>query len=400
MVLSEALVTPRLVAWARERAGLTPDVLAKRVGTKAAKVVAWEAGSVRPTFKQAQKLAAATHVPFGFLFLPKPPVTELGIPDLRTVPGELPFAEDPNFVDELQSFQFKMDWYRAFRSKKGLPPLAFVGRFKERREATRIAKDMRETLGLTADVQSKAKTADAFLSVLVDRAEQVGIWVARSGVVGNNTSRPLNVDVARGFAITDPLVPLVFVNAQDARAAQIFTLAHELAHLWVGESGISDPFADASAEKRVASVEAVCNSVAAEFLVPEDRFRASWRDDESLGDNATRLATEFKVSRIVVALRARELALIDLDTFTEFLAQERRQWKRQKEDTSGGGDYYRSAKTRNGPSFFFDVISAAQSGDLLLREAGRLLDIKPRVVRKRCTKRWLRLPTSGRLMAG
>jgi transcriptional regulator with XRE-family HTH domain len=136
------MVNPRLVAWARERAGLTLDVLAKRVGTKEAKITAWEAGSSRPTFKQAQKLAAVTHVPFGYLFLPKPPVTELGIPDLRTVPGERPFDEDPNFVDELLAFQFKMDWYRVFRTKKGLGPLAFVGRFKQRRDAIKIAKDM------------------------------------------------------------------------------------------------------------------------------------------------------------------------------------------------------------------------------------------------------------------
>ena len=218
MLVSEALETPNLVAWARERAGFSVEALAKRVGTKKAKIDSWETGSARPTFKQAQKLAAVTHIPFGFLFLAKPPVTELGIPDLRTVPGKLPFAADANFVDELHSFQFKMDWYRAFRTKKGLTPLAFIGRFKEKRDVLQIAQDMRETLGVTEDVQSQAKNAETFLTLLVERAADVGIWVARSGVVGNNTSRPLNVDVARGFAITDRLVPLVFVNAQDCQA--------------------------------------------------------------------------------------------------------------------------------------------------------------------------------------
>ncbi len=376
--MSEALVTPRLLTWARERAGLPVDVMAKRAGTTVAKAGAWEAGDARPTFKQASRWANVTHVPFGYLFLTEPPREELPIPDLRTVQRASSPGESADFLDALRDVQFKMDWYRVYREELGASALPFVGRFRDSPTVDAVAKDMRRVLG--GAESERARSFDEFLTKLVKRAEAAGIWVMRSGVVGTNSSRPLSVELFRGFAISDPIVPLVFLNVRDARAAQIFTLAHELAHIWIGESGISDAFSTPMTGR--AGVESLCNSIAAEFLVPREEFRREWDADVGLLENAARLSTRFRVSRIVIAIRARVLNMVAETDFQEFLASERARWRQEREDSPGGGDYYRTARSRNGDGFVRAVLGAAASGGLLLREAGRLLDMKPKIVRE------------------
>ncbi|UEM07807.1 helix-turn-helix domain-containing protein (plasmid) [Skermanella rosea] len=81
--MSKALVSPEMLRWARERVALSIDVLAQKLGTKPEKLTAWGEGGSQPTFRQAEKIAAVLHVPFGFLFLPEPPEEKLPIPDLR-----------------------------------------------------------------------------------------------------------------------------------------------------------------------------------------------------------------------------------------------------------------------------------------------------------------------------
>lgn len=380
--MKEALVTPRLLTWARERAGLPVEVMAKRAGTTPKKAELWEEGEARPTFRQAARWATVTHVPLGYLFLPTPPEERLPIPDLRTVRGSVGPSENADFMDELRTVQFKADWYREYRKKRGGTALGFVGRFRNNYATDAIARDMRDVLGVGADARAATRNWEEFLAVLTERAESAGIWVMRSGVVGNNTSRPLSVEAFRGFAISDPLIPLVFVNARDARAAQIFTLAHEFAHLWLGKSGISDALSEPMDARNAKGVESLCNAVAAEFLAPKEDFRREWAKADDLASNAARLSARFRVSRIVIAIRARTLGLVDEETFQEFFDAERARWRKEREDSTGGGDYYRSARSRNGHGFYQAILACAERGELLLRDAGRLLDMKPKSVRE------------------
>ncbi|MEO5374548.1 MAG: XRE family transcriptional regulator [Alphaproteobacteria bacterium] len=373
--MAQALVTPEILKWARMRAGLPLDELAKKVGSSSDVVAAWEAGESRPTFRQAEKFAQATYVPFGYLFLSKPPKEDVSIPDLRTTAGTRPLEVlDVNFMDALRDVQFKLDWYRDYRIDHGHGKLPFVGRFDRSAKPAEVAEDMRRTLGVGPSEREQAHTWEDYFRLLIARAEAVGIWVMRNSVVGN-TKRPLSVDVFRGFAISDPIVPVIFVNSRDAKAAQVFTFAHELAHVWLGESGISDSFRTSRLK-----IERLCNAAAAEFLVPEAEFKKTWDRDSGIEENVGDLSKRFRVSRIVIAIRARDLGLIRQSEFDAFFDAERQRWSQERADPKSGGNSYRTAKVRNGGGFLTAVLASAMSGDLLLRNAGALLSMTPKTL--------------------
>jgi Zn-dependent peptidase ImmA (M78 family)/DNA-binding XRE family transcriptional regulator len=374
--MPEAYVNAGMIRWARERASLGIDTLARKIPTKPERLLSWERGEARPTFKQAEKLAHVARVPFGYLFLQAPPEERLPIPDLRTCPDAPPPHLDADFMDLVQDVLFKFDWYRDFILERGAEPLSFVGRFRKNTAVKSVAKDMAKVLGVDDEVRGETRGWEDYLRILCARAEAAGIWVMRSGVVAGNPHRPLSVDVFRGFAIADPISPLVFVNGRDAKAAQVFTLAHELAHIWLGESGVSDPIAGRSVRR---GVEAKCNRIAAEFLVPETAFLQAWHREASIEENAGLLAAGFRVSRFVIAIRALGLKLIDEEEFDSFHRQEQRRWARQRENRDGG-NYYRTVPARMGQNFTQAVVNSAMSGEVLLRDAGALLNAKPKTV--------------------
>jgi Zn-dependent peptidase ImmA (M78 family)/transcriptional regulator with XRE-family HTH domain len=376
--MAEALVSPEVLRWARERAAIPVDAVAEKLKTDTAKVLAWEDGAARPTFKQAEKIAAFFHIPFGFLFLPEPPVETLPIPDLRTRNGMPREGFSADVLDLLRDVMFKRDWYRDYLENHGAEPLPFVGKWPADAPAEVVAKDINTVLG-TNPGEFATGTWEQHLSHLFDRCEDVGIWVMRTGYVGSNTRRTLNVSDFRGFAIADKLAPLIFINGRDAKAAQAFTLAHELAHIWLGKSGVSDPYLNRAGDHET-GVERKCNAIAAEVLVPRSLFLFAWDGRRSLEWNAQALSQRFKVSRVVIARRALDCGKITWDEHQAFFEQEKRGW--QKQDDAGGGNFYATAPVKNGKRFTRAVLHSAMSGDLMLRDAGSLLHMKPATVQK------------------
>ncbi|MCZ4091700.1 ImmA/IrrE family metallo-endopeptidase [Sinorhizobium psoraleae] len=211
------------------------DVVAKKIAVKPERVENWILGDDRPTFRQAQSLSAALHIPFGYLFLKEPPEEKLPIPDLRTVGSDPASRLDSNFRTLLSDVLFKRDWFKEFVGEYDGKEVEFVGKFGLDDDPKEIAADIRVTLYGEAG-EPETPNWEKHLRVLITKAEEAGIWVMRNGVVGSNTHRPLAVSQFRGFAISDPVVPLIFINGKDAPAAQIFTLAHELAHIWLGRA--------------------------------------------------------------------------------------------------------------------------------------------------------------------
>ena len=375
-MMAEALVNPSVLLWARDRARMEPSLLADKTHVRTDRLLDWEKGTARPTFKQAQDLAKVLHVPFGFLFLPSPPKETLPIPDLRTVENRATGWLSPDLRDVLADVLRKQDWYREYLVDQGAGFLPFIGRFTSEDLVVDIAADVTKTLDLTAADRDHAKNWEEFLNLLIDRAEMASVWVMRSGIVGSNTHRPLDVDEFRGFAICDKIVPAVFINGKDVKVAQAFTLMHELAHLWLGESGISDFSISHSSDADQNRIERKCNAVAAEVLVPATLLREHWNRQKPIADNAGRLSTYFRVSKVVVARRAYDLKLITWETYDAFYQTEADRWRKKTEGNDGGNTYY-TLPVRNGKRFTSAVLQSALEHTLLLRDAGKLLGLSP-----------------------
>lgn len=194
----------------------------------------------------------------------------------------------------------------------------------------------------------------------------------RSGVVGNNNKRPFSKKEFQGFAITDTIAPLVFINSVDYLAAKIFTLLHELAHIWIGKSGISNP-EELRTNLPIPIVETFCNSVTAEALVSKDEFQTLWNGRADI-EEVNKLAKHFLVSSLVIIRRARELNLIDQPAFGDLLkiSQSRVTDKKKRE----GGNFFLTAEARSGSKLFDAVISDVRQGRTMYREAARLLHLK------------------------
>lgn len=375
--MSKALINKDIVSWALRRAGVSEAELADRLNIREEKVVSWTLGNDHPTFIQAQTAAKVLGIPFGYFYLQKPPEEDLPLMDFRTV-GSVGRNLDVNTKNLLQDILYKRDWFKEYRVQQGYEKVSFIGSASQDMPPALVAKMISQTLSLGP--RPKKGTFEEYLKFLVAQAENAGIWVMRTSMVGNNTHRPLSVNMFRGVAISDPLVPLILINSRDVKSAQIFTLAHELAHLWLGESGISNVDLGAPRRDRVAGIEAFCNKVAAEILTPKNEFLKHWRRHISLNEQVDELAGMFKVSRVVIARRALDCRLISYEEYSTFYQREQARWDDEAEkrkDKSGSVPQHVMLPIRYGRSFTRSVLTEAVRGTMLLREAASLLGAKP-----------------------
>jgi len=366
---SRAPIRPELLRWACARAGYETRDLTPRFPHLAE----WESGAKQPTIKQIEAFARATHTPFGFLFLPEPPQEPLPIPDFRTV-SDRPGRPSPNLLDTIYAMQRRQDWLREERVDGEVGPLEFVGNAQLSEDPTTVGQEMRRVVGLDDSWAAEVSSWQGAVSELRNRIEALGVMAVINGIVGNNTHRKLDVEEFRGFALTDRYAPLIFVNGADAKSAQIFTLAHELAHVWLGSAGegISGFEGLFPGNGRI---ERFCDQAAAEFLVPERELRARWRDIGDAPDAFERAARYFKVSPVVAGRRAMDLRLVGREVFFDFYSAYTKR-ERLRARASSGGDFYNNQNTRVGPAFATSVIRAALGGRLSFKEAYDLTGLR------------------------
>lgn len=357
-----------LLSWARERAGLEEKVLARKMGVKLESVVAWEeSGRLRLT--QIEKLAHVTHTPVGYLYLDTPPEEKLPIPDFRTVGDAQIRRPSPDLLETVETMQRRQAWMRDYLIGEGQDARQFIGRYGMDTPAGQIAADMRTALGLTQGWAENVSTWTEALTQLRHRIEEIGVLIVVNGVVGNNTRRKLSPAEFRGFAICDAYAPLIFINGTDAKSAQMFTLVHELAHLWLGEDGVSNL---ADFQPGTANIERHCNAVAAEFLIPGAELRASWAQAQTHPEPFKHLARRFKVSPIVAARRVLDLGLVAREEFFSFYRVYNAEERRIASERDGGGNFWNTQGVRIGQRFGAAIVRATKEGKLLYRDAYRL----------------------------
>ncbi|MEM9818072.1 MAG: XRE family transcriptional regulator [Cyanobacteria bacterium P01_D01_bin.6] len=360
---------PTLLRWARERAGLSVDGLSKKMSVKPERVIGWE-NNGELTFKQAQKLANVTHTPFGYLYLPEPPQETLAIPDFRTLRNEEMRQPSSDLIDILDQAQQIQSWFQDELMARGAAPLPFVGSLSQDTPIEAAAERIRDVIDF--EVSRDARTWEDALKQQTEQIEANGVLVMRNGVVGLNNHRKLAVDEFRGFALTDNYAPLIFINSSDSKGAQMFTLAHELVHIWVGMSGVSN------FEKTYAGhddVERFCNQVAAELLVPSAELRAAWAEAESQEDWLRSLTQRFKVSTLVVLRRLNDRELISDSTFQQRYQAEQERFQASASEKTGGGDFYRTQISRFSNQFLTALVESTLEGRTSYRDALRLLKL-------------------------
>jgi Zn-dependent peptidase ImmA (M78 family) len=363
-------LNPKVLRWARQRAGLDVASLAEKVGgtITSDRVEAWEkTGEL--TFAQVKKLAHVTHTPEGFLYLVEPPEDKLPIPDFRTV-GDAPVRRpSPDLLDTVQMMQRRQAWMRDFLIEEGEPPLPFVGSATLKSQPEQVAAHAREVLGFVEGWAKKENTWTEALMHLRQKIEAAGILIVVNGVVENNVHRKLDPDEFRGFVLCDAYAPLVFINGSDFKGAQMFTFAHELAHLWIGRDGVSNFETLQPSPDRV---EQWCNAVAAEFLIPASELKDCWRAAQQSPEAYEFLARRFKVSSLVAARRALDLGLVSQKEFFDFYRSYQEDERRKQARPSTGGNFWNTQNVRVGQRFGAAVVRAAREGRLLYREAYRL----------------------------
>ena len=367
-------ITGEVFRWARERADISIERLAKTVNTKPEKILAWERETEYPNYRQAQKAASALSVPLGYLFLPEPPEISIPIADFRTLPGKENAEISPNLQEVLDDALRKRDWYAEWRKEEGLAPFEFVGKFSTESDADDLIQNMRQTLDIPPDFAASMSSWDEHLRKFVQQVENAGVLILQSGIVGTNTHRKLSVEEFRGFALANDFAPLIFINAVDSTSARIFTLAHELVHLWTGTSGISNPEIDPN-QKEIQKIELFCNYVAAEFLVARSAFLRRWDKYRDAKDNAQNLAKYFRVSAQVILRRSYELELIPADEFFQAFQEVLKASKAPKK--GGGGSFYNNLFSRNSRRFTTELVFAVSGGHTTYSEAARLLNTSP-----------------------
>ena len=373
MARNYAFINPDILIWARRRSQLSQSVLAKKLSTSAETLNKWEMGQKAPTIRQAQAIAAKTHIPLGYLYLNEPPIERLDLPDLRTVNGIQPNSPSSELLELAALMRERVSWYAEYLRDQGLTSNNCVGRRSSTEDVNQIVNDIRRTLAISEGDYSADQ--DKYLRLLIKKIEQAGILVMKQATIRNH--RHLSVSEFRGFAISDPVAPLIFINFADVSCARLFTLIHELAHIWLGQSGISDAHPDTDK-----AIEIKCNAIAAQFLVPEDKFLSSWQNERSWMENILQLRRQFRTSRWVIARRAESLGKITLPQYREYTAELRAEYVERDKNRKDGGDFYITKKSQISKPFSKAIVSEALSGKLLLREAGQLLDMRPPHVMK------------------
>ena len=360
-------IKPDLLRWARERAGKSEKDLSGRFK----KFPAWESGEAQPTLKQVEAFARAVHVPVGYLFLSEPPDEPVPIPDFRTFAGQAVSRPSPNLLDTIYACQDRQSWYREFARVNGQPERSFVGSTTIDTPAEVVAGEMQDTLEFDLSARRNCSTWTDALRLFIRHADDAGVLTMVSGVVMSNNRRRLDPLEFRGFCLSDPLAPLIFVNGSDTKAAQMFTLAHELAHLWLGDSALSNAGVETLGGR---SEEIWCNAVAAEFLAPLSVLRSYLREGESLPDTLPRLARIFKVSTLVVLRRLFDVGRLDRATFDAAWNEEVERL-RAFDRGRGGGDFYRTTPVRVSRRFVRALVVSTIEGQTLYRDAFRMLGI-------------------------
>ncbi len=364
-VASKVRVNRKMYIWAIEES--RKDL--GEIKNKFEKIEKWISEEDYPTFRQLEKLAKFLKVPFGYMFLEKPPETNVIESEFRTIENKMP-GISKELQDTLYSMGRKKDWLSEYRKEKGwekLIPKDFND--LHLKNLTTVCQRAKEFIGLDNFWYKEHRDKGSAYNYLRDVLENKGIIVMQNGIVGSNTRRKLQVNEFRGFLIYDDIAPLIFINNNDSQAGKVFTLIHEYIHFLFQEDDIfidKDLTIKNKDEKKI-------NRITAEFLIPESHIKELWDNDKHEIEQVEELSKLFHASRLALAIKLNDMGIINQHIVDKI----KEKTKAERKDNilePGGGNYYHNYRSRYGNSFIRTVIQGAESGDISYTYAFNILD--------------------------
>ena len=375
----KAYITPNVLKWARESARMTEETAAAKVSVKVDKLKEWEEGTNQPTIRQAQTLAKAYKRPFALFFLPEVPRDFQPLQDFRKS-GSKELTTSSIFI--IREIQQKQAWISDVYSENNEEKLPFVGRFSLNSNPKDVADDILATLGINP---AKYK-ADNPIREWITAAESNGIFVSRTSFI--HSKMKLDSEELQGFAIADHFAPFVFLNSDDWNAPQLFTLVHELAHVWIAATGISNEIEPEIANRdKFNPIELFCNEVAANALIPSEIMLNIDRRFFKNSQDIFKTAKNLGVSSFAFLVRALNLQLvssseykvlkrqseIDYQAFLKREAEKKAALKLKQKEKPGGPNPYLLRLNKNSRLFTQVVLDALRSGFVQPTQASFLL---------------------------
>jgi Zn-dependent peptidase ImmA (M78 family)/transcriptional regulator with XRE-family HTH domain len=377
---NKAYITAKVFKWARESAKMTEEIAASKVAVPIEKFKEWENGNDYPTIRQAQKLAKAYRRPFALFFLPDVPNDFQPLQDFRKA-GSKELSTSSIFI--IREIQQKQAWIRDVNEESNENKVSFIGKYSIKDNPKIVAQDILNELNINPLNYSSNNP----ILEWIDKAESNGVFISRSSFI--HPRLKLDSNEIQGFAIADSYAPFVFINSDDWNAPQLFTLVHELAHLWISETGISNDIEPSIKNiNEYNPIELFCNEVAANALIPIEFI-------ENLDDKAFDYAKEvFKnaksigVSSFALLVRALNLNIISFSVYNnlkhqadieynEFLKrEENKKLKQKQKEKQGGPDYFLLLLNRNSRLFTQTVLDAFHGGAIEPSLASNLLNVQ------------------------
>ncbi|WP_026819397.1 ImmA/IrrE family metallo-endopeptidase [Arthrobacter castelli] len=372
MTTATVPVSPDVLRWAQARSGRDDSYFAGHFDDW----FQWLEGISAPTINEVEKLADATHVPFGVFFMDEAPDVRLPIADFRSGRSNDAAMPSQDLLDVLYQSQRRQAWYRDFAVRDGEEERTFVGSATVSADSRQVAAEIRRQLGFSVQDRQRLRIMSEVRKHLIRAAEELGILVVATSMVANNTHRMLDPHEFRGFSLADVIAPFIFINSADTKNGQIFTFIHEFAHLWLGQSGVDDQGPENLTDD---AVERWCNSVAAEVLVPIDSLPSS-ADEHELIDTLEELAQRYRCSTLVILLRLRSAGLVAADGFSDIyeheLARVNALAHASEDQARSGGTFYANQPLRVGETLSKAIIQDGLEGGTPLPDAIRLLGFK------------------------
>lgn len=365
-------ISPAVLAWVGQQISAENDTQITALLSR------WMNKEEKPNTKTIRRVSQATHIPFGYFFLKYPPQEECDLIHCRTINSTSIKTQSRDFIDVYNSMLNVQNWMSEYnRETLGLEPLSFVGRYNENNSPMEIAVNIRHELELSEVFFIQEKSSESSFNYLRKRISESGILVMKNAVVGSNTHRKLDIKEFRAFTIINNYAPLIFINENDTKTGKLFSLAHELAHIWIGSNSL---FNDLYSNLSVSKSEQICNAVAAEILTPISIFKYKWT--ESKIDSIAKisiLADVFHCSKLVIARRALDLKFINQKTYTEIQSQTRTQLETSPSDSKskfGGGSFYNTLKSNWDKNFILALDYSTKAGTTPYLDAYRLTGFK------------------------